>query len=99
MLRLRLGNETEAQRYLRAGDARQSLGLVCETSEFPIVEQGDLPPRGDQHRALVILIDRVAAERPPALVEQPVCVVVHHERRLGQGEIPGLRAALVKRTS
>src|SRR5436190_16013421 len=60
-LRLRVGDEPEAQRHLRAGDARQGLGPVCETSELPIVEQGDCPPGGDQHRALVILIDRVAA--------------------------------------
>src|SRR6188508_1198267 len=90
----RFGHEAEALLDLAARNARQALAGFGVPLQVAVVEERDAPLSLDQHRALVVQKGARGGKLLPAVVEQPLAFVVHHERRIGEPHVDALRAVL-----
>src|SRR5688572_22207698 len=84
----------EAHCNIAAGDAGQIIADFGIAPEVPVVQQTDSVLAADQDRALVVEERLQRLDRPAAVVEQEIALVVHDEGRVGEGDEDSLRPVL-----
>ena len=90
----RVRNESEARRNIGAPNGRKAHRRIGVALEVPVVQQRDSPRAEDQYRPLFVKEDLARADVRAALVDQPVALMVHDERRVGERYEDALRTVL-----